>query len=162
MQFGQHNVTYQPLAKIGVLAQRKGDVFENAEIRQQRAVLEQHAKALPQTVELALVQRRDIDTVHVDRTVLGNELARDQAQQGRLTRAAGTHERGDLTALDRQIKPVKDGARSTRELEILNLDQIFGVISQSEESVPCPRREDSKKTRQLRIRTFQAVASRAK
>ncbi len=47
VQFGQHHMTNQAIGELGVLAQREGDIFEDAEVGQQRTVLEQHAESLP-------------------------------------------------------------------------------------------------------------------
>ena len=55
MQLGQDDMADQAVAQLRVLAQRKGHVFEHAEVGQQRAVLEQHPEALPQRVEFRLV-----------------------------------------------------------------------------------------------------------
>ena len=51
LQLGEHDQTDQPLRQIGVLAQRKGDVLEDAQVREERAVLEQHAHALAQRIQ---------------------------------------------------------------------------------------------------------------
>ena len=54
MQLGQDDVTHEPIAELGVLAKRKCDVFENAEVGQERAILKQHPEALAQHVKLSL------------------------------------------------------------------------------------------------------------
>ena len=51
---------HQRLGQVGVLAHREGDVLEHVEVGEQRAVLEQHAHALAQRVDLAAVQAREV------------------------------------------------------------------------------------------------------
>ena len=57
MQLREHEVADDALRQPGVLAQREGDVLEHVEVGQQRAVLEQHAHAPAQRVEIAPLQR---------------------------------------------------------------------------------------------------------
>ena len=52
MQLGKHDMANQALAQLRVFPQRKRDVFEDVEVREQRAILEQHAEPLAQQVEL--------------------------------------------------------------------------------------------------------------
>jgi hypothetical protein len=63
--------------------------------------LKQHAEALPQRVQLGLVQRRDVRAINDDRAGIGVQLPRDQLQQCGLARTARTHDRGHLATLDR-------------------------------------------------------------
>ena len=53
LQLRQHDVADQRFGQIGVLAQRERDVLEHVDVREQRAVLEQHAHAPAQRVQLA-------------------------------------------------------------------------------------------------------------
>ena len=68
VQLRQHERADQPLRQVRVLAQREGDVLEDVEIREQRAVLEQHAHAPAQRVELAARRSvRDVPPVDTRR-----------------------------------------------------------------------------------------------
>ena len=79
MQFRQNNVPDQSIREPRVLAQRECDILENAEIGEQGTVLEQHAEALTQLIELRNAERRYINAVDMDRTLLRDELPRYQA-----------------------------------------------------------------------------------
>ena len=52
LQLGEHQLADQGFGQIGVLAHRESDVLEHVHVGEQRAVLEQHAHALAQRVDL--------------------------------------------------------------------------------------------------------------
>jgi hypothetical protein len=52
VQLHEHEIANQRIGEIGVLAHRKGDVFEHGHVGEQRAELEQHADPAAQRKEL--------------------------------------------------------------------------------------------------------------
>jgi hypothetical protein len=66
MQLGEHNVTDQPVRQLCMFPQGKCNVFEDIDIRQQCAILKQHAEAAAKPVKLLLIQRHDVDAVDED------------------------------------------------------------------------------------------------
>ncbi len=52
VQLGQHHMANETIGQVGVLAQRKRHVFEDAVVREQGAVLKQHADVAPHLVKL--------------------------------------------------------------------------------------------------------------
>src|SRR6185369_5262501 len=81
-----------------MLAQRKGEVVEDAHRIQQRAALKHHTELGPHGVQGALGQARDFRAVDDDAAALRMHQATDEAQYRALPRTAATQDDGDLAA----------------------------------------------------------------
>src|SRR5690606_11142474 len=93
------------------------------------AVLEQHAHALAQLVELALRQLRDVPAVDDHLAAIGDGLARDELEQRRLAGAARTHDGRDLPARDLDIQALEYLARADRIVDIADLDDVVAAVA---------------------------------
>ena len=130
MKFREHDVTDQPVRKPSMLAERKRDILENTEVRQKRAVLEQHAETLSHLVQLGLAERRNIDAIDQDRTAVRDQLAGNQPQKRRLARATGPHDRCHLPATNREFQVSEYRAGPEGIIQVPYFDEIFrhGVL----------------------------------
>ena len=109
VQFRQHDGADQALGQPGVFAQRKRDVLEHVQVREQRPVLEQHAHAPAQGKNLLAVQLGHVEAVHDHLAVVSAYLPGDQLQQGGLARAARPHDGRDGAAADLDVERAEDG-----------------------------------------------------
>ncbi len=98
----------QPLGQARVLAQRERHVLEDVDVREQRAVLEQHAHAPAQRVQRCAVESRDVAAVDDDLARVGVDLPGDQPQQRGLAGAARTHDGRDRAPADADVEPAED------------------------------------------------------
>ncbi len=71
LQLHQHQLAQHALGQARVLAHRKRDILEHRQVGEQRAVLEQHADALAQCVQLGAPQRGDLPAEHADLAGVG-------------------------------------------------------------------------------------------
>ncbi len=108
MQLREHDGADQALGQPGVLAQRERDVLEHVEVGEQRPVLEQHAHAPAQGIDLLAVQLGHVEAVHEHLAAVGAHLPGDQLQQGGLARAARAHDGRDGAAADLDVEPTED------------------------------------------------------
>ena len=91
-----------------MFTQRERDIFEHAEIGEQRAALKQHSHPLPQLVQVPPLELVNADAIHLDTSSVRPQLAADELQQGGLAGAARPHDRGDFPPRDIQIDLVKN------------------------------------------------------
>lgn len=85
----------------------EGHVREDVFLRQQAEILEDHADAPP---ELGYAPAGDVGNVlagHIDRAGSGFVFLQDQPQKSGLTRARGTHQERELTAVDLKADSVE-------------------------------------------------------
>ncbi len=74
--FASTSATDQRLGQVRVLAQRERDVLEHVHVREQGAVLKQHAHALAQREHLRAVERREILAAYDDAAASRRDLGR--------------------------------------------------------------------------------------
>jgi hypothetical protein len=84
-------------------------VFEDAQVGEQGALLEQDAHALARGPQGVFVHVRDIPAEHPYRAGLGGDLARRRAQQRGLARARAAHHRHHLAGLDGHVDVAQHG-----------------------------------------------------
>ena len=84
------------LAHPGVLAQREGDVVEEADRAEERAVLEQHPERAAHPLLLRLGPADHVDAVDLAAAGLGPHEPHHGLEEDRLAGAGGTEQRGDL------------------------------------------------------------------
>ena len=132
MQLGQHELADQRLGKPGMRAHRKGDVFVDVFVGEQRAVLEQHAHALAQREQFLARHRRDFVAEYTHAAALGVGLPGDEPQQRGLAGARRAHERGDAAPARGDIQAVENRAPADGVAHIADLNNgIAGLRRRS-------------------------------
>ena len=105
-------------------AQRKGDVFEHIEVREQGAALEEHTHLLAHVEQLAARQRRQIGARHPDLAMGRFELGSDQAQQRSLAAAGRAHDGRHLAAGNDYVDVIENAPLTALEGDTLQLDGV--------------------------------------
>src|SRR6185369_13001449 len=95
---GVHGVGDRACVEPGVLAEREGEVVEDRERVEQRALLEHHPELLPYPEELRFGEARDVLAVDADGSRLRPNEASDRAKEGALAGAAAAEDHGDAPA----------------------------------------------------------------
>src|SRR5471032_2894743 len=136
LQFQQHDVTNHFIGQLGMHPQRKRHVFENIEVGEQGAALEQHAHMLAGVEPIAARQRRQVLAVDPHFAGARAQLHAHQAQQGGLAATGRPHDARDFTAGNANIDVIEDAARPALEGKALQLDRV-GVIGTHLNSLGC-------------------------
>ena len=123
VQLHQNKICDQLVVEIGVHLQRKRNVVEDVQVREQRGRLKQHANVAPHIKQLAARHRADVSTVEQHHTRIRAYLSADDPQQRRFASAARTHDRGDAAARHAERQAVEHHAIAAGELQVADFDQ---------------------------------------
>ncbi len=107
LQFHQYQAAQQRLGQAGVFTQRERHVLKNGHVRQQRAVLKQHADAPTQAIQRRAAQLRHGLAKHVHTAPLRADRTHQQPQQRGLAGAARPQHRRNFPAPRGQIQAVE-------------------------------------------------------
>ncbi len=110
-----------------MLTEGKGDIIKHIEAGKQRTTLKQQANALAQPIQPLPGKLYYIQPIDHHHTLLRFQLTTDQPQQRSLPGAAGSHDRGDLTALEADIDLIQDRTLTITECQVPKLDQIIAL-----------------------------------
>ena len=122
IELHQDQITDHRLRQPGVLAQGEGHVFENRQIGEQGAELEQHAHAAAHGVELIKIKPRQILAIEQDLACYRTNLPAEQAQHRGLAAARGTDEGQYLAARDAQVHLFQNHALAIAAADLAQFD----------------------------------------
>ena len=115
------------VGRLGVhfldLAQRDRHVVQGAHVREEVELLEDHADALADRIQVAL-RRGDVDALDDDLAAGGLLKAVDAAKQGRLARAGRTDHDDDLLLVDDQVDALEDLVGAEVLVDVADLDRV--------------------------------------
>jgi hypothetical protein len=114
LQLDHRRFVHERRGQRAQLAQRKGDVLQHAEGREQCAMLEQHADAAGRTAAADLGHRL---AEHADLAGRGLLQAEDLPQQHRLAGARTTDQRHHLATLHREVEVLVHDEAPVRQVE---------------------------------------------
>ncbi len=119
VQLRQHDGADQALGQPRVLTEGKRDVLVNVQVGEQCTILEQHAHAPAQRIDLLALELGEIEAIDDHLAAVRAHLAGDEFQQGRLARAARPHDGRHGTAADLDVESTEYGlARVHFEMDV--------------------------------------------
>jgi hypothetical protein len=126
LQFHQHQVADYLLGQVRLLSQGECDIVERSKVREQRALLEQHAHLPPERVHLAGVAGIEHGTVDQDAPRLRRQHAANEAQDRGLAGSRAAHDDDDLAAWDCHRQAAEYVARVERKMDVVHFNEIVG------------------------------------
>src|SRR3984957_9582315 len=121
-QFGERNLLDQARRQVEIFADRKLNVLQRRERREQRALLEQHAPAPLDRAQLFIVDGGEVGAEHFDAAVALGQQPDDGAHQHRLAGARAADEAEDLAFEHVERRAVEHGRVAEADGEIAHAD----------------------------------------